>query len=157
MHHLRSKKIDRELALEILNWKYEKPYELYNNEVNEESLYELLANPYTAVIGENEYLTGFYCYGESSQVPAGRPAGVYKLAAIDIGIGMNPEVTGKGNGKLFFSFVLSELQKLFPDKNMRLTVAVFNERAIKLYENTGFIKEGEFQSSATAFITMVKN
>ncbi|MEH7885710.1 GNAT family protein [Bacillus sp. JJ1609] len=157
MQHLKSQKIDRELALEILNWKYEKPYELYNNEVNEESLNELLANPYTAVLDEKEYLTGFYCYGVSSQVPAGRLAGAYKLPALDVGIGMNPELTGKGNGKLFFTFVLRELHKLFPDMNKRLTVAAFNERAIKLYENIGFIKEGEFQSGANAFITMVKN
>lgn len=154
--YLKSYTIDRELALEILSWQYEEPYELYNNEINEEALKELLENPYIAVLDEEKSLTGFYCYGESAQVPAGRLSDAYHLPAIDVGIGMNPTLIGKGNGKLFFSFVLDELSKLFPEKPTRLTVAVFNKRAIKLYENMGFIKEGEFLNGATVFITMLK-
>lgn len=142
--------------MEILEWNYEPPYDFYNHEVNKESIRELLEENYMAIIDLKGSLTGFYCSGESAQVPAGREAGAYNEAAVDIGIGMNPELTGKGQGKPFFSFILSELQQALPHSITRLTVAAFNERAIKLYSNMGFKKEKEFNSGENRFITMVK-
>jgi [ribosomal protein S18]-alanine N-acetyltransferase len=151
-----SKKMNHHYAMEILKWNYEPPYDFYNNEINDESIRELLEENYMAIIDLKESLTGFYCSGESAQVPAGREAGAYNEAAIDVGIGMNPNLTGKGKGKAFFSFILTELQQALPQSIIRLTVAAFNERAIKLYSNMGFKKEKEFNSGVNRFITMVK-
>jgi [ribosomal protein S18]-alanine N-acetyltransferase len=153
----KSQKMDRMIALEILKWKYEPPYDFYNNEITEEALMELLEKPYQAVLDDKGVLIGFYCYGEAAQIPAGRLTGAYSDPAIDVGIGMDPAITGKRNGRSFFSFVLAELESLFPDMTVRLTVADFNKRAIKLYENVGFIKEMKITSGAIDFITMVKN
>jgi [ribosomal protein S18]-alanine N-acetyltransferase len=154
--NLVSKKMNHHYAMEILKWNYEPPYDFYNNEVNDESLRELLEENYMAIINLKGSLTGFYCSGDSAQVPAGREAGAYNEAAVDIGIGMNPELTGKGQGKAFFSYILTDLQTALPHSITRLTVAAFNERAIKLYENMGFKKDKEFNSGVNRFITMVK-
>lgn len=144
-------------ALEILNWKYDPPYDLYNSEINEDSLQELLENPYKAIVGKDEVLIGFYCAGNSAHVPAGRAIGAYQEKCIDVGFGMKPELTGQGNGKLFLSFILSEISQLVPNCPIRLTVAAFNKRAIRLYKNMGFKEEKEFANEKHTFITMIKS
>lgn len=151
-----SNKMTRDLAVTILNWVYDSPYELYNNTVSEESIEELLNEGYRSVVDQAGTLIGFYCTGPSAQVPAGREIGVYSETAIDIGIGLAPEMTGKGYGFLFFSFVLKDLESSRQNQPLRLTVASFNIRAIKLYEKIGFMREAEFKTMTNDFITMVK-
>lgn len=152
-----SRKIERQDAIDILNWRYDPPYDLYNNEVCEESIKELLNFNYLAIFDENDWLSGFYCTGDSAQVPAGRVKGAYSSPALDVGIGMHPDLTGKGKGKVFFSFVLNEIRESHPNTLIRLTVAAFNKRAIKLYENMGFVKEREFSNESHLFFTMIMN
>lgn len=149
-------KMTRELAKKIMSWQYEPPYDLYNNEFSEESIKELMDEGYIAVKDDTGSLIGFYCTDASAQVPAGRGIGVYSEPAIDIGIGMIPELTGKGHGFHFLSFVLKEVEGGNNNQSIRLTVAAFNRRAIKLYENLGFNKVSEFRNEINEFITMVK-
>ncbi|RSD25458.1 GNAT family N-acetyltransferase [Mesobacillus subterraneus] len=154
---LKSKKMTEEKASKILSWKYEQPYDLYNNDFNEESMKELMESNYWAIEDKAGALIGFYCSGMSAQVPAGNRIGAYSEQAIDVGIGMNPRLTGKGHGRLFFSFVLHELGKINPNPIFRLSVALFNKRAIRLYSNMGFQQVSEFKTDAGIdFITMVK-
>jgi hypothetical protein len=72
------RKMNSAEAKEILGWVYEAPYSLYNMVPSESSLKELLCgNYYSASDGENN-LIGYYCFGESAQVPAGDLFGVYR-------------------------------------------------------------------------------
>lgn len=150
------KEMNKEFAMEILSWRYDKPYDFYNNNVTEEGLQELLDGSYSALVDENGNLTGFFCTGTSAQVPKGNEVGVYDGNWIDIGLGMNPILTGKGYGSTFFSKVLELVRKEKKELPLRLTVAAFNERAIHLYEKLGFKKESEFSAGSTKFITMVQ-
>ncbi len=149
------KEINEKIAVDILHWKYEAPYDFYNNELNHEAIKEMLENSYYAVLDQNDEVVGFFCYGKSAQVPIGSQFGAYQDNFIDIGIGMNPKLTGKGNGTSFFSFILQHIQAIFPHKPIRLTVATFNKRAIRLYEKLGFEKEIEFSREKILFMTMV--
>lgn len=142
-------------ATDILGWKYEEPYDFYNNDLCDESLKEILESPYYPIVNDKEELVGFFCTGTSAQVPLGRDYGAYLDEYIDVGIGMKPELTGKGYGSEFFSFILNHLQ-LENHSPLRLTVATFNTRAIHLYEKLGFTKAMEFTAS-TEFITMKKD
>lgn len=153
---LYSKKMTRVLATDILSWKYDPPYDLYNNDVTDDAISELMNEGYIAVEDETGALIGFYCSGPSAQVPIGREVGAYTEPAIDVGIGMHPRLTGKGSGSIFFSFVLNELKIVQTNSVFRLTVAKFNKRAIKLYENMGFRKMFEFKTGNNEFSTMVK-
>lgn len=144
------------IAKEILEWQYDPPYDFYNCEPNEEGVQELLTSGYHAVVTEKRDVIGFYCSGASAQVPAGRQAGVYDSEAIDVGIGMRPDLTGKGYGSIFFLFVLQMVFQSYPDQIYRLTVACFNERAIKLYQKLGFQIQSQFSNGKDAFFTMVK-
>jgi [ribosomal protein S18]-alanine N-acetyltransferase len=146
-----------EYAKQILTWKYEAPYDFYNNEETSESLNELLETPYYSVLNQDHGLVGFFCIGSAAQVPYGNTVGAYNEDMKDIGIGMNPAITGQGFGTPFFSFILSYIQDTYQLDAIRLTVANFNQRAIHLYTKLGFVKKVEFNRDTTEFITMVKN
>ena len=111
MNQLFVKEMDARLAEEILRWTYEPPYDFYNNELNEESLQELLNDEYKAVVDSQNDLVGFYCVGKSAQVPIGHLFDAYSKPFPDIGLGMKPSLTGKGNGTIFFPFILEQIQK----------------------------------------------
>ncbi|MFC4560122.1 GNAT family N-acetyltransferase [Virgibacillus kekensis] len=156
MTTLRIKMMNEKMAQEALNWRYEKPYDFYNNETTDEAMAEMLDGTYYGIINKDNTLVGFFCTGRSAQVPAGHEFGVYEDDYVDLGLGMNPELTGKGNGYDFSSFIVDHIRKVFTDTPIRLSVATFNERAIHLYEKLGFVKKDEFSAASSDFITMVK-
>ncbi|MBA2173754.1 GNAT family N-acetyltransferase [Halobacillus locisalis] len=143
-------------AREIVQWRYEPPYDLYNNDDKEETIYEFTNGSYVALYNEQEHLFGFYCTGASAQVPAGHKQGVYKEALLDIGLGMNPDDVGCGNGRDFCEVVLSIIIHTHGKTPIRLSVATFNARAIRVYEKLGFVRLDYFHTDVTEFITMVK-
>lgn len=148
------KEMDDSFALEILAWKYDKPYDSYSNEYSSEAMHELLNHLYFVVVDNQDAIIGYFCIEESAQLPIGEDMGIYPPGYIDVGIGMRPDLTGKGKGELFLSFILEQLHAgAIP---IRLTVAVFNTRAIHLYERLGFVKDQEFPKDDVVFMTMVK-
>ncbi|EKN71546.1 hypothetical protein BABA_00890 [Neobacillus bataviensis LMG 21833] len=149
------KEMDDIFAEEILGWKYEAPYDFYNNEYSVDAVRELLNHSYFVVL-DNDEIFGYFCSGESAQVPIGSMFGAYPEGYLDIGIGMNPIFTGQGRGLLFFLFILNHIKEIFGDAPLRLTVASFNSRAIHLYEKIGFVNENEFRHGDVVFMTMVK-
>lgn len=151
-----AKPMTQTIAAEILDWRYPYPYDFYNNEMTGESLAEMLDGTYRAVQDDRGELFGFYCTGPSAQVPAGRRMGVYPTGSIDFGLGVKPAETGQGKGGKFFAFVREQIGESHPEQPLRLTVATFNKRAIRLYENFGFTKEQEFKTDFAKFQTMVE-
>jgi RimJ/RimL family protein N-acetyltransferase len=134
-----------EYARKILNWTYDKPYEIYNMDNDEENMEELLDGSYYAVVDKKENLIGYFCFGVSAQVPAGNEYGAYNNEEfIDIGLGMRPDLCSKGNGYEFIKSGLEYANKELLKDKIRLTVAEFNTRAISLYEKAGFKRVMEF-------------
>lgn len=148
------KEMNEHFASEILQWQYVAPYDFYNNELSGENVQEMLDNPYFAIFNNHSELIGYYCTGKAAQVPKGQGFGAYEEHCIDIGIGLKPNLTGQGLGTAFFSFIVQTVQEEY-QLPLRLTVALFNKRAIHLYEKFGFLKAIEF-STPTEFVTMVK-
>ncbi|MBM7616415.1 GNAT family N-acetyltransferase [Alkaliphilus hydrothermalis] len=154
------KEMSRDCAIEISNWTYEEPYNIYNGVRSEEFIQELLDGNYFSVIEENDEIVGFYCFGSAAQVPIGKQYQAYDdMSFVDIGLGMRPDLCGKGEGYDFFIKGLEFAQNKFLAKKFRLTVALFNKRAIKLYKRIGFNKIITFErknaDSAMSFLVMV--
>lgn len=63
--------MNNQYATQTLNWKYEPPYNFYNNEYIEEALAELLDGSYYALDNTDNELFGFFCTGLPAQVPVG--------------------------------------------------------------------------------------
>ena len=149
-------KLNKKMAKEIINWKYTKPYDFYNNENTDEAMKELLDGSYYALVDECKELIGFFCIGENAQVPIGNQFGVYTEGLVDMGLGMNPNLVGKGNGFEFCTYIIKFIEGHYKGTPIRLTVAKFNLRAIHLYEKLGFVMENEFSTDFAEFITMIK-
>jgi [ribosomal protein S18]-alanine N-acetyltransferase len=112
------------------NWHYDGEYSFYDMEADKEDLAEFL-DPKTrgdsmfAVTKGNE-LIGFFS--------------VNKVAnnTFDIGLGMRPDLTGSGYGLEFLNAGVDFMQSKYTPAKITLSVATFNQRAIKVYREIGF-------------------
>ncbi|WP_242216566.1 GNAT family N-acetyltransferase [Bacillus cereus group sp. BfR-BA-01380] len=144
-----------EEAREINTWQYEAPYELYSFTGEDDTLTELLDGTYYGICDEQDKFIGYFCFGDNAQVPGGRDAKLYTgERVIDIGLGMKPALTGKGLGITFLQAGLQFAKEEFRPEKMRLSVAAFNERAIRLYKKAGFQKKVSFMSRGREFQLM---
>lgn len=151
-----------DIAKAISSWKYEELYSIYSFDGSENCIDELMDGSYYYVLNEFGELAGYFCYGRSACVPAGFGAQVYnRNDVVDIGLGMRPDLCGKKMGLSFLKAGLDYAKELYNNDKFRLTVAVFNKRAIKLYEKAGFIKEKTFvkesEMGIIEFQTMIRD
>lgn len=131
------KNMSQKDASEIAAWKYDPPYDFYDLAKDPEDLDEILdaekRKDYFSATSDGE-LAGYFCFGAEAQVPGGD----YSGEAVDVGLGMRPDMTGKGLGLEFLEAGLAFAEEKFSPVRFRLSVAEFNERAIKVYEQAGF-------------------
>lgn len=122
--------LDQSTAEKIASWHYEDEYAFYDPEADPEDLAELL-NP--ALRGESMFavrdgageLVGFFAFQN-------------KEGVVIFGLGLHPDLTGKGLGADFVRAGLVFAQSRFSPKTIQLHVAAFNKRAIKVYKRVGF-------------------
>lgn len=135
--------MDEPAAREIVDWRYEPPYTLYNMldaADAAEDIEELLDGSYFSVAAAEGALIGFFCYGQNAQVGEGIESGLYlDGTALDIGLGLRPDLTGQGHGLAFLLVGMKFAQQTYDAKRFRLSVAAFNLRAVRLYKKAGFV------------------
>lgn len=152
---LKVENMTEKYAIEVLCWKYEKPYDYYNNVLTSGAILELVSYRYYVVLDGDRKIIGYFCIGKPARVPNENFNKAYIEDCVDIGIGMKPELTGKGFGTIFFQKVLEFVEEMY-EKDIRLTVATFNKRAIRLYEKFHFKKKSHFEKDKEEFMTMIK-
>ncbi len=133
-------------ARAILAWRYEGQCTIYNW-AEEDDPAEMLdrRSPHYAVKDERGELVGFFAYGSSAQVwDSGEPHLYSEHNTITVGLGMRPDLTGKGLGLAFTQAGLDFAREHFAPDYFRLYVLTFNERAIRVYERAGFERAGIF-------------
>ena len=149
--------MDEPAARAIVRWCYEPPYHIYNLEDSPESIQYALDPQYNyhAMRDENGELVGFCSFGEDGQVPGGD----YQAEALDIGMGIRPDLTGQGYGRDFVAAVLDFAQREFKPVAFRVTIAAFNHRARRVWESNGFKQTQAFihQDSNREFIVMTRS
>ncbi|OPA77840.1 GNAT family N-acetyltransferase [Paenibacillus selenitireducens] len=140
--------MNEEAAAAISTWIYPTPYTMYSMDDSEDTLEELMNGEYFYAETADNPCIGFVCMGGSARVPGGYVSGIYDNEAyIDIGLGLEPTRTGQGNGTEFVTESLEFIRRTYGHTNFRLVVASWNERAMKVYQQVGFIKGKEFASS----------
>ncbi|TLS37225.1 GNAT family N-acetyltransferase [Pseudalkalibacillus caeni] len=121
------------------NWHYDGEYSFYDITADEEDLEEFLdpdqRGDSTFAVFKNNELEGFFSFKETEQ------------GVVDIGLGMHPDLTGKGNGLSFLKAGIDFAKKKYAPHTFTLAVATFNQRAIKVYEKAGFQPEGNFMQA----------
>lgn len=133
-------------AREVLTWRYPGLPTLYNPSPDElEDDIEVLLTPaynYYAVRAEGGLLVGFCCYGGDAQVPGGD----YSLRyAVDVGLGMNPALVGRGLSHGFLAAILDWGRHCFAPDYFRATVAAINVRSQGMFARAGFLITQRFR------------
>ncbi|HHN81450.1 MAG TPA: GNAT family N-acetyltransferase [Methanomicrobia archaeon] len=140
----------KEIAYE---WTYEEPYSFYDLTADEDDLREFF-DPETwdrtfAVLDHGWRLVGFFTYG-------------FTPGCMEIGLGLAPWMTGRGEGGMFVrSGIAFGLQHFcYEGSHVCLSVASFNKRAIRTYLSAGFEIERTFMQKTNGdeheFVRMKK-
>ena len=126
----------------IQSWHYEGPYDIYDLSADpEDDPSEMLErrSPHFAVRDEQGTLVGYFGFGTCAQPWGHDEPRLYSDEGIlDVGLGMRPDLTGKGMGLAFVNAGLDFAKAQFVPEFFRLYVLTFNERAIRVYERAGF-------------------
>lgn len=144
-------------AQDISNWKSPNEYHIYSFEPSEELNQELLGGDYVACVNEQEQLVGYFCYGQSAQIPTVENF-IYSADRLDIGLGLRPDLCGKGLGRKFLRCGIAYASAHYHASSLRLSVAAFNRRAISVYEACGFQTVGSvtLKTNAMPFQIMIR-
>jgi RimJ/RimL family protein N-acetyltransferase len=145
---------------DFVTWHHEPPYDGYNitQPVDEAVEYFLQPSTNCHVIMSDDELAGFFTFGSDAQVPGGD----YSAPGLDIGLGIKPSHTGGGRGRSFVEAVVRFARTTFEVDPLRVTIAVGNPRALRVWSNLGFVETQRFQSSETvmgsdAFVILEKS
>lgn len=119
---------------DICTWRYDSPYDIYSWLPWEQmkALDVEFGNPvlraeqYVSLVDDKGVLTGFAQYFPLQ--------GVTRL-----GVGMRPDLCGKGYGKSFVLTIVDEARRRKPENEIDLEVLTWNTRAIRAYQKSGFV------------------
>jgi ribosomal-protein-alanine N-acetyltransferase len=142
---LRFSPMDEAAARSISSWRYEAPYEVYSMDREDvDQLVSAFIRPeyaYHAILDRAGELAGYCCFGADAQVPGGD----YDDPALDVGLGVRPDLTGQGLGATFVSAVLNFARQEMTPTELRITVAEFNKRALRVWQKAGFQPVQKFE------------
>ena len=142
----------------IPEWRYDAPYDMYNvapgDAEKEMQLFLDPQNAYHTITDERGDLVAYCCFGVDAQVPGGD----YSAAALDIGLGVRPDLTGQGRGLTYVNAVIDFARRTFPPTAFRVTIAEFNKRALRVWEKAGFRPVQTFQreKDGRAFVILTR-
>lgn len=119
-------------AIQICGWQYESEYGIYNFpdwETVKANGWLIAdskrrAEDYTAVLEEGR-LCGFFHFMKQED-------------KVLLGLGLAPEVCGKGRGAELMKLIINQYEENHAGKILELEVRAFNGRALKCYLNAGF-------------------
>ena len=131
---MRIEPADESTFAEIATWRYEAPYDFYDGDVDP------ILNPerFFAARDDDGTLLGFYYF---------EPKG----DTLEYGLGLRPDLTGRGLGLDFFRSGLEFGRRRHEPRLVRLYVAAFNRRAIRVYERARFRETGRHVRSFARF------
>jgi ribosomal-protein-alanine N-acetyltransferase len=111
---------------EQTTWRYEAPYDIYNDDGKP------VKNPERVFAARDEQgaLVGFFYFEQ-------REDGLF------YGLGMRPDLTGRGLGPAFVEAGIEFARTRFRPERIILDVADFNVRARTVYERAGFRVTGQ--------------
>ena len=129
---------------EYVSWKYEPPYDIYDEDpANAGEIVAYYLDPrYQAhgITDRSGRLIGICSLGPDGRVPGGR----YLHNALDIGLAIRPDLTGKGMGFSHIQAVIAFALKEFNPPALRVTIAEFNHRAQRVWQRAGFVQVERF-------------
>lgn len=144
--------MNQEEVEQVIAWEYDGIYAFYDMQADMEDLREFrdvaAGNENYWSVYQNGGLIGFFCFNE------------HEVNQVEIGLGMNPQMVGQGNGLDFLTAGIQKAIDLYQPSSLTMAVAEFNKRAIKVYQKAGFIRTKTFiqhtNGGTYPFISMEK-
>lgn len=131
-----------EHAADICTWQYASPYDCYDmTGAQPGGLLDPEAGFHAVLAGDD--LVGFRSFGADGQVPGWD----YDGSALDTGGGLRPSLTGRGWGRAAIATGLAYGAERFDPAAFRVTIALFNDRALRTVATLGFVEVGQFRSA----------
>ena len=130
-----------EAAQAIALWQYEPPYDFYNWPVEEAPTAMVIPDAFVS-FDLHGRPAGTFSFGSDGQIPTVEE-NPYGPGFLDIGLRLRPDLCGQGLGESYVKAGLSFGREQYQAERFRLSVAAFNQRAIKTYEKCGFSLERE--------------
>jgi len=132
---------------QFLTWRYPPPYDIYNfeDEVTPKEIEYYLIPPFQfhVMLDVEGSIIAYCSFGEDGQVAGGD----YSKNALDIGLGLRPNLTSQGKGIDYVQEVINFAIDTFNPNALRVTIAEFNLRAQKVWQKAGFVKDSHFEST----------
>ena len=139
--------ITEEHARAIARWTYPEPYSTYNGDPTSIQYLVDPANRFHSATDEAGELVGFFTFGADAQVPGElSPDELADTTILDVGLGLRPDLTGRGLGLAFVTAGLEFASAAFSPRQFRLAVLSWNQRAVRVYEKAGFHRVRSFIS-----------
>ena len=133
-------------VMAIASWRYPPPYDIYNltfpTSAADVQYFLDPAIAYHEIRDGAGEIVGFCSFGADGQVPGGD----YRTAALDIGMGIHPDLTGQGLGHNFGQAVIDFACSHCAPTQLRVTIATFNARAQRVWQQLGFQPVASFAS-----------
>lgn len=135
-YHLSRHHITEQEAQTVCGWHYEGDYSCYDLPPYEEMKAKNMSfcNPDRAgnfrTYYDGELLVGFTNLAEEER-------------EVFLGIGVHPDLCGKGYGTAIIKEACRISAERYPQKTVYLEVRTWNKRAIRCYEKAGFVIDGE--------------
>jgi RimJ/RimL family protein N-acetyltransferase len=151
--------LEKHHALAVLSWRYSPPYDFYNLEpAQHQANLDNFLNPqnnFLAILNGDGELEGFCSFGSDGRVRGG----TYSDQALDIGMGIRPDLTGQGNGRRYAQAFISYATQHYSPSWLRVTIASFNQRAQRVWTSLGFELVETFvkTNSDQSFVVLVRN
>ena len=125
-------------------WRCDLPYDIYDGDESPGYFLDP-ANRYAAIVTQTGDFAGYLCVGEEARVPGGDydPG---EPEVLDLGVGMRPDLAGRGLGRAFLGAAISFCLARHQPAVLRVTVASFNDRSRALHRHVGFVEGDEFTS-----------
>jgi ribosomal-protein-alanine N-acetyltransferase len=117
---------------DVLAWRYPPPYDVYDDwEAGD-----------AAELMDPARRDGVWFAADdaSTEIFAGFAELRTKGTVVDVGLGMRPDLTGRGLGVSFITAILAFARDRWAPSAFALDVFPWNERAIRAYERAGFAK-----------------
>lgn len=128
---------------DFARWRYDEPYDVYDLTDPVEELVAYFTSPEVRchVVAHDGVVVAFCTFGADGRVPGGD----YSSEALDIGLGVRPDWTGRGLGADVVAAVVSHARTLTAGP-LRVTIARANARARRVWERNGFSEEATFRA-----------
>ena len=102
-------------------------------------------NAFFALLNLQGQLEGYCSFDSDGRVLGG----CYSTQALDIGMGIRPDLVGHGQGKLYAQAVARQGINQYEAEQLRVTVAHFNKRAQRVWQQLGFEQVEKFVKVGT--------